>query len=346
MDNFEVIKLAENILNNKLRCIVPFEHLLFFPNGDVCTCCPALVNHYTLGNIFTDSSDAIWNGEKAKKFIQSIIDGNFQYCNLESCLPMKNLKSEYRFCVDDERWRETLIRKFSKEVHFNIDTTCNARCIMCRDEHPCMQQEINNYFSIIDEKLLPLLKETEIVYLNGSGELFASKLCKYLVSKIITQYPNIKFNIITNGILANEKNFEKLSLMDRILSLEISMHAYSENVYNQIVRDGNYKKVMDNLLFLSGLKKQGKIPFFKLNFVVNSMNYQEMIAFQEFANQIGAETCFWEYRVWGNAELDKHYKEVAVFEPEHPEYNSFLEIINNDIFKTSKCHINAKLLPC
>ena len=53
--------------------------------------------------------------------------------------------------------------------------------------------------------------------------------------------------------------------MDRILSLEISMHAYSENVYNQIVRDGNYKKVMDNLLFLSGLKKQGKIPFFKFS---------------------------------------------------------------------------------
>lgn len=345
MDNSQILKKAETIMGQKLRCIVPFEHLMFFADGNVCTCCPSLVNHYTLGNIFEQTFDEIWNGSKAKEFRKSVINGDFKFCNLNSCLTLKNLKNNSRYNCNDVLWAAALKSKMPKEVHFNIDVTCNARCITCRDEHCYTEKEVEKYFEIMDDKLLPLLQDAEIVYLNGAGELFASKLCMTLVKKITDLYPKIKFNLITNGILANKINLEKLGLLGRIKSLEVSLHSYREETYRKIVRDGDYKKVMENLKFLSELAKSGGIEYFGLNFVVNSYNYKEMIDFQKFANSIGAMTNFWEYRKWGKAQLDKIYDEVAVFEPNHPDYKKYLKVINNKIFNSPKCNINAKLKP-
>lgn len=345
MDNSEILSQAEHILGKKLRCVVPFEHLMFFPNGDVCTCCPALVNHYTLGNIFEQSFDEIWNGEKAKAFRQSVIDGDFEFCNLNSCLTLKNLRDNSRYNCSDELWNKALNANMPKEVHFNIDIACNAKCIMCRDEHLFMNEWTSQYAKIIDSVLILLLKEAEIVYIDGAGELFASELCKKLIPKITKTYPEIKINMITNGILATPENFEKYNLRGHVKSLEVSMHALTKETYDKIVLDGNYDKVMENLKFLSELKKSDEIEFFWLNFVVNAYNYKEMVEFQKFANSIGAMVNFWEYRKWGSAKLDEKYDEVAIFEPYHKDYQEYLKVIKNKIFDSPNCNINAKLKP-
>ena len=345
MDNSEILVQAEQILGKKLRCRVPFEHLMFFPNGDVCTCCPALVNHYTLGNIFEQSYDEIWNGEKARVFRQSVIDGDYKFCNLNSCLTLKNLKNNSMYNCSDEDWQRALSAKMPKEVHFNIDTNCNVRCIMCRDKNLNMKEWTSKYGEIIDSVLIPLLQEANQIYIDGAGELFASELCKKILLKITTTYPNIKINMITNGILASPENFEKYNLYGHISSLEVSMHALTKETYNKIVLGGDYDKVMANLKFLSELKQNNGIKWFWLNFVVNAYNYQEMVGFQKFANSIGAMVNFWEYRKWGSAKLDEKYDEVAVFESYHKDYQKYLEVINNEIFNSPNCNINAKLKP-
>ena len=216
---------------------------------------------------------------------------------------------------------------------------------MCRDKSIHNTEWIKKYEENIDKTLIPLLKNAETVYLNGSGELFASNLCKKLVKKITATYPNIKFDLITNGLLANAKNFEEIGLLGKVQSIEVSMHSAHKETYEKIVRGGNFDTLMENLKFISEMKKSGKLDFFWLNFVVNSYNYQEMIDFQKLANELGATTNFWEYRTWGEVELDKRYDEVAIFEPTHPDYPKYLEVINNDIFKSSNCNINAKLRP-
>jgi radical SAM protein with 4Fe4S-binding SPASM domain len=345
MDNSEILVQAEHILGKKLRCLVPFEHLMFFPNGDVCTCCPALVNHYTLGNIFKQSFDEIWNGEKSQAFRKSVIDGDFKFCNLNSCLTLKNLKDNSKYNCSDEAWQRALSAEMPKEVHFNIDVACNARCIMCRDKNEFMPEWTRQYEAITESVLIPLLKEAELIYLDGAGEIFASELCKNLLSKVTSTYPKIKINMITNGILASPQNFEKYNLWGHIGSLEVSMHALTRETYNKIVLGGDYDKVMSNLIFLSKLKKSNGFDFFWLNFVVNSYNYHEMVEFQEFANSIGAMVNFWEYRKWGNAKLDERYDEVAIFEPYHKDYKKYLKVIKNKIFDSPNCNINAKLKP-
>lgn len=343
MDNSEIIKDAEKYLGKKLQCIVPFEHLMFFQDGKVYSCCPAIVNKYTFGNIFDQSYEELWNGEKAKTFRQSVLDGNYQFCDLKSCIT-RNLKEDGRF-NSEKIYDSAEVTELPKMVHFNIDETCNARCIMCRDKSIHNPEWIKKYEENIDKTLIPLLKNAETVYLNGSGELFASNLCKNLVKKITATYPNIKFDLITNGLLANAKNFEEIGLLGKVQSIEVSMHSAHKETYEKIVRGGNFDTLMENLKFISEMKKSGKLDFFWLNFVVNSYNYQEMIDFQKLANELGATTNFWEYRTWGEVELDKRYDEVAIFEPTHPDYPKYLEVINNEIFKSPNCNINAKLRP-
>ncbi|MGN0015130.1 MAG: SPASM domain-containing protein [Candidatus Gastranaerophilaceae bacterium] len=344
MKNEEILKKAKEILGRDFTCIVPFEHLFFSCDGSIFPCCPALVNNYTFGNIFrSNSANEIWNGEEAQKFRKSVLDGSFRFCNLDSCINLNSLKNDSRFRADLKN--KSKIADLPKEVFFHIDMACNVRCITCRDEKMFLEKEVKKYTEITDSILIPILKNAERVYLNGAGEVFASSLCKNLIQKITKIYPKIRFNIITNGILATEKNINEFGLRNKICSVEISMHAATKETYDKIVRGGDFDKVMENLKFLAGIKQNENINAIWLNFVVSSYNYKEMIDFQKLADSLGVNTRFWEYRKWGNAKLDERYDEVAIFEPSHPEYEKYLKIVKNKIFEQPNCEINYKLRP-
>ncbi len=342
MDNKEVIEQAEKILGRRLYCRVPFEQLQFFSDGRAYACCSALVDKYTIGNIFEQNFEEIWNGEKISKFRESILDGSFKFCKLSSCLSLQTLKEDPRFRYKDGDDVKKL--KSPNMLHLNIDDSCNVKCIMCRDRNEYKAEIVKRYEEFFRKELDKILKNTEIVYLNGAGELFVSKICREITKRITSKYPHIKLDIITNGIYADRENFEELGIK-RLNSIEVSMHAYSKEVYNKIVRNGNYEKVMNNLKFLSQMKREGKLECFWLNFVVSAYNYKEMIKFQEFAESIGAKTNFWEYRRWGHTNFDKYYEENAIFEPTHRDYKEFKEITSNPIFDSENCSINKVLRP-
>ncbi|MCR5261684.1 MAG: SPASM domain-containing protein [Candidatus Gastranaerophilales bacterium] len=344
MENSEILNEVKRITGKPLRCMVPFTQLQLFADGNAYGCCPSLVNKYSFGNLLEKDYEEIWHGEKANEFRQSVLDGSYKFCNLASCVSLNCLQSDSKYNSSDEEWEKVIRRKNPKEVHLNIDVACNVCCVTCRDKYWTMP-EADEYAKIIDTKILPLLQDAEMVYLNGTGELFASKLCRNLVKKITSQFPKIRFNIITNGILADEKNLTELGLINRINSVEVSVHASTKETYDKIVKGGNFDRLMENLKYLSELKKQGAINFIWLNFVVTVYNYKELIDFQKFADKLDVNTRIWEYRIWGNASLDKHYDEVAVFEPNHPEYPEFVKIISNKIFENPNCDINNKLRP-
>jgi radical SAM protein with 4Fe4S-binding SPASM domain len=50
------------------RCVAPFSALVIKPNGDVKFCPDEWIDDYVLGNVRTESLDAIWNNAKARRF--------------------------------------------------------------------------------------------------------------------------------------------------------------------------------------------------------------------------------------------------------------------------------------
>ena len=77
-----------------------------------------------------------------------------------------------------------------------------------------------------------------------------------------------------------------------------------------------------------------------LNFVVSSLNYQEMPAFAQMAVDLGVRASFWEVRNWCSSELSNDVSPYAIFDKNHPEHQKFLEVINNPIFKADKIVMN------
>ena len=74
-----------------------------------------------------------------------------------------------------------------------------------------MQKFMQMVFILVARQLfiniLPILKQAEIVSLNGAGEALASKHGKKLIKAIAEKYPDIKFELRTNGILCCKKIF-------------------------------------------------------------------------------------------------------------------------------------------
>jgi radical SAM protein with 4Fe4S-binding SPASM domain len=310
-------------------------------DGKVYPCCPAWINNYDFGNIFETDFESVWNSDKARQFRKSVLDRQYTHCNLAMCQGTSLFHNGES--SDTFSGAEGAALKYPEYVKFCHDKSCNIRCVTCRDEiivnSPEKTQKLDG---LIGTHLLPLLKDAKTVALNGEGELFASKHCRRLVKEVADTYPHIKFAVCSNGILCDEKNCAELGILDRMNSVQISVNATTKITYDKIMIGGDFDRVKRNVEWLSGLKKEGKIDFLRLVFVVSSMNYKEMRPFMEWALALDAIVDFWEYRPWGNA-MANDYAKYAVFDPAHREYRALAKILRNDVFKHPNCCMNEEL---
>ena len=179
--------------------------------------------------------------------------------------------------------------------------------------------------------------------MNGSGDCLASRHGRILLKRIAEEYPKIKFDLHTNGLLCNEKLLKELNILDRLSVVEISLHASIKETYDKIVLGSDWNKVIKNIEWLSELKKQGKLDDLLLFFVVDNINYKEMPDFVKLAEKYGAQAYFWTYRNWG-VQNEKEAREMSIFDKRHRDYNELVKVLHNDIFNSKNCHLNPMLL--
>lgn len=331
-------------MSEKQVCKIPFCEIEIHCNGDVYICCPSKMLQ-PIGNLYKEPFDKVWYSAKAKEIRNEILlNNNYKYCNLRICNPLDNIETDKLKLMYNQEIKLVENPDYPLYVKFCHDTHCNLRCVTCRDNYITNSKEQNEKLdSKIEEVFLPVLKNCKIVSLNGAGEIFASKHCRNLVKAIVGAYPEIKFDLHTNGVLCDKKNCDELGITDKLVSIDISMHAASKETYEKIMIGSNYERVLDNIKWLSGLKQAGKLKRLDLYFVVQKMNYKEMPDFVRFAESVNADVYFWEYRNWGNEWGLKNYDTVAVYEKWHPEYNKFARLLQNKIFSHPNCHLNNYL---
>lgn len=318
-------------------CKHPFNSIQIQNTGEVYCCCCYWTDFYSFGNIFEQSFDEIWNGEKAQTFRRQFIEHQYKYCKLNECDPY----------IASEDFKPSLICEYPKQIEFSYDRRCNVRCIFCRNEKTKEEEEYNRkkeqrIEENFDRIFTPILKKVEFVELNSAGELFASKHSIEIVKKIIAINPNIKFKIISNGILFTKEIIEKLNLKERMTTVTISMHSITEKTYNKLVEHGNFKALIDNVKYLSELKKQGFLDNLQLNFVVTSINYKEMKKFALFAKQMNAKAFFINYH--RQIDSDKLQQSLDISIPSNKKYNKLIKLLQDSIFKEDFCQVNDYLL--
>lgn len=302
-------------------CKFPFENVNIETNGYVYSCCSAYNNHYYIGNIFENTFEEIWYGDKAIEFRKSILDKSYKYCDLGKCTQFCEFDKEN---LSKEEIETLLKPPYPKTIYLSYTSSCNARCIMCRDNVIGETTEETKYLDNFTDKIIDMCKNADIIYTNTSGEFLTSPHLRNLIKKLTDKYPNLKFNLHTNGLLCNEKNIKEMGLEDKINNISISIHAATKETYEKIVRGGKWEQLLQNLKYLKSLN----ITEIKFNFVIHSLNYKEMPAFVKMANKYNTTALFWRMDNWSNSQMSQDFNIYTCWKPWHSDYKNFLKILN------------------
>jgi tetratricopeptide (TPR) repeat protein/sulfatase maturation enzyme AslB (radical SAM superfamily) len=304
-----------------------------------------------IGNANRTPINEIWNSEMAQEFRKSILDGSFRYCSKVRCpkiahrkLPPKSaaLRGTKPLAGGVGATQETLQTSSDAgapwglihnagpvNVLIGADRTCNLACPKCRkdfyraDEQ--RQQELNR---MLDGFSTELWRGVRNMRMNTAGEVFVSQPCRRLLKKLSREhFPDLRFDLITNGQLFNRETFEEFDLRARMSGLSISMDAATEATYRICRRGGDFARLLSNLAFLDGLRRnEGEKFIWCLEFVVSARNFREMPDFVRLAKRYGADqvlfTAFfnWHYTA-------EEFARINVADPCHPWHGEFLEIL-------------------
>ncbi len=304
-------------------CKAPFFTAEIFGGGQVYLCCPSYTKIDAIGNIFKQNWDEIWNSSEAVEFRNKIKQCDYSDCNMNYCTPgFFPMCHELKYIPSDKL---DINNPKARLVKFSLDNSCNVACTICRDKVHCNNPAWTEFLnSKIEDVFLPILKDAEIVNFTGTGDPFASKHNRKFIKIITEKYPHIKFDFHTNGILCNRENLEELGVLDKLSTIQISLHSATKETYDKIVKYGNWEKLNKNLEFLAQLIENGKLNELQLNFVVLSENYKDIPAFIELCKKYKAKAFLWQYR---DIEGVYDYDSVNVCSPLHPEHKNFIKIM-------------------
>jgi hypothetical protein len=240
-------------------CDQPFKRFDITANGGVLACCGVFLPTH-IGNLTTATAKDVLNSNIALSIRQSVLDGSFSYCDHIKCpviydekLPEITRISELVHGVDLRPDSPKYLHATHPEkVMFGLDLSCNLACPMCRSGVIAERssEQITKYEKAMHE-LMPLLESAQALCLNPSGELFASKVSRALLSKLNAKsYPHLKVNIMTNGLLFTRKEWENFPGIHRMLGfVRVSIDAATSGTYRDVRVGGDFTVLQDNMRF-------------------------------------------------------------------------------------------------
>ena len=319
-------------------CARPFHVLSVTPGGFCITCCPAYIRNYTIGRLSSGNFDDIWNSTNAKNLRRALINGDYCFCDLNTCIQMELIDKTY---ILKYRTNKNTV-KSPDTIYMGWDYDCNVACITCRNNLIKNNESTLRALQSIEQGVLDACKGAKLFYASGNGDPFGSSYASGLIKKVAEINPDIKFFIHTNGVLCTKKRCEELGIIDRISNVIFSIHASKKETYDKIVRYGNFDKVMENIEWIAKRKQKNQIQSFTLAFVVHKLNYKDMPDFVRIAEKYNIQASFRYYRQWAN-NTEYNYNDMAVFEKWHPEYPELVSVLQNDVFDSPNCNLDPNL---
>lgn len=339
----------------KLFCQNPFEIMEIHPEGTVYICCPNWNKYYSIGNVFDNTLEEVWNSEKARELRKRVLNNDYSLCDKEACpyLKQKEFPRPRRMQMRKKFlwWKENIecseyMKKGPILVKLSYDPECNIACKMCRDKIIRLSdEELDLYNSKIDSFFLPLLKDVRLLEINANGDAFASRHSRLLIKKVAKKYRNIKFDFQTNGILCTKNMFKQLGVStNRIDTIRISIHAATAQTYSKIVPNGDklFPVILENLKYLSNERRNKKFRLF-VHFVVSAINYKEIPDFIKLAENYSALPFFWQLR-------KIHYKyncennDDFIVKPSHSLHSDLKEVLKHPLCKKYKNNFSPVLM--
>ncbi len=285
--------------------------------------------YYILGNLRDNTMLEVYHSDAAKHFRQTLLDGTYDYCNEENCPWMANNMLESQMVEVDE------IPKYPQIISLAYDRRCNYHCTCCISRcdsmlDPTVQEKIENEV----REALPYVKNFSA---NGLGEVFASEGMMKLISEWKPEnIENAEFDLETNGSLFHEDNWEKIkNIGNAKLNVALTVHSFDEAAYQYL--SGTKMKlgqVIQNLKFIRGLRKEGKIDYLEIATVMQERNFRTLPEFiARCLNEFGADKVRVRRFLPAKA-LDENIEWFFdIRNPLHPYHQEYLEVMKHPIFQ-------------
>ncbi|MBP8231171.1 MAG: SPASM domain-containing protein [Rhizorhabdus sp.] len=324
-------------LSNRF-CSVPFDTLDVL-DGKSHLCCASWLPE-SVGDLAEQPWQDVWNSDTAQAIRNSIHDGSYRYCNKTACpliaggkLPTKaqaSATSPVAQAILDRT--QTLLPSSPRRVNLAYDMTCNLSCPSCRTGIIAAGPNRRARFDKLqDEAVLPMLKHSELVFVTGSGDPFASKNFRNLLHRLDAEtYPNLRFLIMTNAMLLTPREWKRFpTLHGRVAHLRISLDAASGPVHESIRRGARWEVMERNLSFAAELRAAEAVQALEFVFTVQTENFREMPDFVDLGIRYGADHVgFSRLTNWGTFTA-ADYADRAVFMPTHPQHAAFRDVLRD-----------------
>ena len=325
-------------------CRKPFEHFEIHGTGKVSLCCYSWLPVWAGTVDESTSVKDVFNSDTVKDVRESIHDGSFKYCNAELCPFIQGNLLENREDVKGPRMREIIDEKIVDGLtpdFYNLcyDQSCNLSCPSCRtnrinfNEGPVYDKKIQIQNQIIKEVFGAPHERNCTVSVTGSGDPFGSKIFRELLFSIDGKnFPRVNINLQTNGVMFTERYWNKMEkIHSNINTVIVSLDSACESTYNIVRRGGNWTVLMDNMKFLSALRKQNKINTLRTDFVMQQLNYKEAPGFIKLSKELQVDcACLSKIINWGTF-TDEQFNTHAIWKGSHPEHQEFLSMMQKDI---------------
>lgn len=318
----------------EFKCDTMKNHFEINDDGDCAYCCAAFQN-INAGNLFESEFKEIWNGNLHRVMCLSAENHTYTFCNKKMCpLFFSEEKQQTHDKLQYDSYQEK--EEMPSALLVAIDKSCNLNCITCREHiYLAKGKEKERSLQLAEIIIQSILPEVQFLILAGNGEVFLSEAYRQIyLSEACAKVGHIR--LLTNGLLLTEKNWNEFyeNNHNNEIILTASIDAASKETYERIRRNGKFEVIRDNMELASRLKKEGKISYIRMNFVVQKENYQEMPDFVEWAVDLGADEAFFTKILnWGTY-TDDEFRDISMMEKDTITAKKELkEILQNPIMK-------------
>ena len=144
--------------------------------------------------------------------------------------------------------------------------------------------------------------------------------------------PNIRLDIISNGTLFTEEEWNKFpGIHNKVRSIRISIDAACKETFENCGDLVCTNRYVENMRFSADCAPVKSSPQLKFSFTYQLDNFREMSAFVDFCAEMNCDFAIFE-RLQNIAFTAEEYQQKAVHFPDHPLYHDFLEVVGNPIF--------------
>lgn len=312
--------------------------------GEVFVCCPSWLDR-PIGNLLRNSVAEIWNGPTARELRRSILDGSFSYCNRSRCPYLQSVSGPVQPVEEltDPELKEAVERDLTvvpwgpREIVCCYDKSCNLSCPSCRTGIIMETENKERILNIQGKLQAEALAEARVLYITGSGDPFGSPFFrKWLQTLRRADMPLLQtIHLHTNGLLWTNTVWETIppEVRELVKWAEISIDAATAETYATNRRGGRFERLLENLEFVSGLRRDGPLEWFGISMVVQENNFPEMADFVRLGKRFRADTVYFSQLVNWSTFSDVEFAKRAVHSTSHPHHAQFLRVLRDPLFE-------------